>query len=443
MSALSATQGRHHDPVSGEQPGRIVHETRHGELAHFRQVPYGRYYGAVDSTPLFLVLLQAHHETTGDPTLALRLQQHARRAVDWILTDGGLGRHGYLVYQPDPDGLVNQNWKDSAGAICFADGTQAQGPIAVSEAQGYAYDALIRTARLAEWVWQDGPYADRLRKTAEALRGRFTTDFWMPRADFPALALDGDGRQVDALASDAGHLLWSGILDADLARRVGQRLLRPDLFSGWAIRTLAAGQRPFHALSYHRGSLAARQRGHHAGPGPLWTHPGGPHGHRRTRRGSRPPPAPPARSIRRLRPHRHGPAGPLPPFMLAPSVGSGHTPRPQDGTGPDTDWAVEEDATGPGPTVTGRPPRDRPSRSGTTFPAPHRVDGVVGEDGQGDMRVPVGTATDPYSSRPPSFLAAWERDPPRGRTGRAGCGGPSSRRREASSTTWSMRRSRP
>ncbi|MFG2357921.1 glycogen debranching N-terminal domain-containing protein [Streptomyces sp. NPDC048521] len=254
LSALAATQGRHHDPASGEQPGRIVHETRHGELAHFRQVPYGRYYGAVDATPLFLVLLHAHYETTGDPALAVRLERHARRAVDWMLTDGGLEKHGYLVYQPDPHGLVNQNWKDSAGAVCFADGTQAEGPIAVSEVQGYAYDALIRTAELASALWRDEPYARRLREAATALRTRFVTDFWMPDADFPALALDGNGRQADALTSDAGHLLWSGILDQDRARRVGERLLQPDFFSGWAIRTLAAGQKPYHPLSYHRGS---------------------------------------------------------------------------------------------------------------------------------------------------------------------------------------------
>ncbi|MFE2355667.1 glycogen debranching N-terminal domain-containing protein [Streptomyces parvulus] len=254
LSALAATQGERHDAFSGEQPGRIVHETRHGELAHFRQVPYGRYYGAVDATPLFLVLLHAHHETTGDRALAVRLERHARRAVDWMLTDGGLEEHGYLVYTPDPGGLVNQNWKDSAGAVCFADGTQAEGPIAVSEAQGYAYDALLRTAELASGVWRDEPYARRLRETAAALRARFTADFWLTGADFPALALDGAGRQVDALASDAGHLLWSGILDEDRARRVGRRLLEPDFFSGWAVRTLAAGQRPYHPLSYHRGS---------------------------------------------------------------------------------------------------------------------------------------------------------------------------------------------
>ncbi|PKW04968.1 Glycogen debranching enzyme (alpha-1,6-glucosidase) [Streptomyces sp. 1222.5] len=254
LSALAATQGRHHDPISGEQPGRIVHETRHGELAHFRQIPYGRYYGAVDATPLFLVLLHAHHETTGDKTVAVRLEQHARRAVDWMFSHGGLDKHGYLVYQPDPDGLVNQNWKDSAGAICFADGTQAQGPIAVSEVQGYAYDALVRTAQLAATVWQDHAYAQHLHDAAAALRARFHTDFWMPQAEFPALALDGNGRQVDALASDAGHLLWSGILHPDLARQVGKRLLQPDFFSGWAIRTLATGQKPYHPLSYHRGS---------------------------------------------------------------------------------------------------------------------------------------------------------------------------------------------
>ncbi|GEC10273.1 aminotransferase [Streptomyces spinoverrucosus] len=254
LSALAATQGQRYDTFSGEQPGRIVHETRHGELAHFRQVPYGRYYGAVDATPLFLILLQAHHETTGDRSLAVRLERHARQAVDWMLTDGGLEKHGYLVYTPDPGGLVNQNWKDSAGAICFTDGTQAEGPIAVSEAQGYAYDALVRTADLAQHVWRDEAYAHRLRETAARLRDRFLTDFWMPGADFPALALDGDGRQVDALASDAGHLLWSGILDTDHAHRVGRRLLEPDFFSGWAIRTLAAGQQPYHPLSYHRGS---------------------------------------------------------------------------------------------------------------------------------------------------------------------------------------------
>lgn len=261
LSALAATQGRSHDAFRGEQPGRIVHEIRHGELAHFRQIPYGRYYGTIDATPLFLVLLHAHYETTKDAAVAARLEQHARSAVDWILGDGGLREHGYLVYTPDPGGLVNQNWKDSAGAICHKDGTQATGPIAVSEAQGYAYDALRRTARLAEQVWQDPLYARELDRLADDLRARFHRDFWMAQDDFPALALDGRGRQVDALASDAGHLLWSGILDEKRGRRVGQRLLEPDFFSGWAVRTLAAEQRPYHPLSYHRGSAWPHDNG--------------------------------------------------------------------------------------------------------------------------------------------------------------------------------------
>ncbi|MFJ6632082.1 glycogen debranching N-terminal domain-containing protein [Streptomyces sp. NPDC091376] len=254
LLALAATQGRSYDDFRGEQPGRIVHEVRHGELAHFRQVPYGRYYGSVDATPLFLVLLGAYADTTGDTSLALRLEHHARAAVDWMLTDGGLTRHGYLVYRPDPKGLVNQNWKDSAGAVCFTDGTQAEGPIAVCEAQGYAYDALVRTARLARNVWHDADWAGQLEATAAALRERFHRDFWMSGQDFPALALDGEGRQVDVLASDAGHLLWSGILDQPHGERVAGRLLEPDFFSGWAIRTLASGQAPYHPLSYHRGS---------------------------------------------------------------------------------------------------------------------------------------------------------------------------------------------
>ncbi|MFB8116888.1 glycogen debranching N-terminal domain-containing protein [Streptomyces sp. NPDC055962] len=254
LLALAATQGTVHDAGRGEQPGRIVHEIRHGELAHFRQVPYGRYYGSVDATPLFLVLLESYTEATGDLTLATRLERAARAAVSWMFRDGGLDDSGYLVYTPDPRGLVNQNWKDSEGAVCFLDGTQAEGPIAVAEAQGYAYDALVRTARTARSVWNDAAYAEQLEKAAAELRERFLRDFWMTGPDFPALALDGRGRQVDSLASDAGHLLWSGILDGRHAERVGRRLLEPDFFSGWAIRTLASGQPAYHPLSYHRGT---------------------------------------------------------------------------------------------------------------------------------------------------------------------------------------------
>ncbi|MFD7923124.1 glycogen debranching N-terminal domain-containing protein [Streptomyces sp. NPDC059740] len=256
LPALAAVQGTTSDPARVEEPGKIVHELRRGELAHFGQVPYGRYYGSVDATPLFLVLLGAYAETV-DEAPARALERQARAAVDWMLGDGGLTGHGYLVYRSGQEhgGLVNQNWKDSAGAVCFSDGSQATGLIAVAEVQGYAHDALVRTARLARRVWGDLPYADRLEAEAAALRDRFLRDFWMPQHSFPALALDGAGRQVDVLASDAGHLLWSGILPQDLALTTGRRLMAPDFFSGWGVRTLAAGQAPYHPLSYHRGSV--------------------------------------------------------------------------------------------------------------------------------------------------------------------------------------------
>ncbi|MFF9160502.1 glycogen debranching N-terminal domain-containing protein [Streptomyces longwoodensis] len=255
LLALAAAQATGTGREAVEQPGKIVHEVRHGELAHFGQVPYGRYYGSVDATPLFLVLLGAYTEQTGDTALARRLEPHARAAVGWMLDHGGLTSRGYLVYRADRGGLANQNWKDSPGAICSADGSRPSGAVMAAGAQGYAYDALRRTAWLARTVWDDGTYGALLAQAAADLRDRFQRDFWMPRRSFPALALDGTGRPVDALASDAGHLLWSGLLDKEYGELVGRRLLEEDFFSGWGVRTLAAGQPAYHPLSYHRGSV--------------------------------------------------------------------------------------------------------------------------------------------------------------------------------------------
>ncbi|MEU0685970.1 amylo-alpha-1,6-glucosidase [Streptomyces uncialis] len=257
LPALAATQATEREMSRGvvAQPGKIVHEVRHGELAHFDQVPYGRYYGSVDATPLFLVLLDAYTESTGDRSLARRLEPQARAAMGWMLEHGGLSTYGYLVYHADEGGLANQNWKDSPGAICRADGTRPTGPVVAAGAQGYAYDALRRTAFLARTVWDDDDYAELLMRVAADLRDRFQRDFWMAGHAFPALALDGDGRPLDALASDAGHLLWSGLLDKEYGVVVGRRLLEPDFFSGWGVRTLAAGQPAYHPLSYHRGSV--------------------------------------------------------------------------------------------------------------------------------------------------------------------------------------------
>ncbi|MEV6898679.1 glycogen debranching N-terminal domain-containing protein [Amycolatopsis sp. NPDC051372] len=254
LRALAAVQGRVVDPARIEEPGKIAHEVRQGELSRFGQTPYGRYYGTVDATPLFLVLLGGHRRVAGDG-MAIELESAARAAVDWMFHHGGLDEHGYLVYRTDGPGLVHQCWKDSARSICFADGELAEGPIAVCEAQGYAYEALLSTAELAREVWRDPAYADRLTDRAARLRADFEQDFWLRGQDFVALALDGRRRQVDALASNAGHVLWSGILPDGRAQQVGKRLTEPRFFSGWGVRTLAEGQVPFHPVSYHNGGV--------------------------------------------------------------------------------------------------------------------------------------------------------------------------------------------
>ena len=200
------------------------------------------------------MLLAEHHAVTGDTVVAKDLEPAARAAVAWMLDDGGMQATGYLRYRTDGPGLVHHCWKDSADSIVFADGPVAAGPIAVSEAQGYAYRALRGTAELARSAWGDPTWAAELDRRADRLRAMFSADFRLPNA-FVALALDGADRQVDALASNAGHVLWSGILDDSWAALVAERLAEDDFFSGWGIRTLAEGQPPYHPLSYHRGGV--------------------------------------------------------------------------------------------------------------------------------------------------------------------------------------------
>ncbi|RSM48120.1 aminotransferase [Actinoplanes sp. ATCC 53533] len=253
LRVLAATQGRTVDESRVEEPGKVIHELRGGELATTGEVPYARYYGSVDATPLFLMLLAAHHELTGDDLLAKALEEPARAAVRWMLGPGGLAT-GYLRYRTDLPGLVHHCWKDSANSIVFRDGTPAAGPVAVAEAQGYAYRALLGTARLATRVWADPAWSATLTATAADLRDRFAADFRLPDG-FVALALDGTGSAVDAAASNAGHLLWCGLLGDEWAATVADRLTRDDFFSGWGVRTLAAGQAPYHPLSYHRGGV--------------------------------------------------------------------------------------------------------------------------------------------------------------------------------------------
>jgi glycogen debranching enzyme len=252
LRALAATQGRVDDPDREEQPGKILHEWRSGESTECGDLPFGRYYGTVDATPLFLVLLDEYHRWTGDDTLVAELEQSARAALRWL---DGFG-DGYLTYlSHHPRGLVNHCWKDSATSMRFADGSTAVGPIAVCEAQGYAYDAWRRVARLAAGIWRDDALAADCERAAGELRARFSRDFWMPARGYPALALDGEGRQVDAITSDAGHLLWSGILDRDRADAVARRVVGTTMSSGWGVRTMAADEAAYNPVEYHNGTV--------------------------------------------------------------------------------------------------------------------------------------------------------------------------------------------
>ncbi len=251
VRALARTQGTVDNQRRVEQPGKILHELRNSELAQLDYIPYGRYYGSADSTPLFLMAAAR----LGDPDLVRELEPAARAAVAWMRGPGGLDATGFIDYTPDPHGLLHQGWKDSFDAISWADGRLAEGSIALSEVQGYAWRALVDTARLARERWNDPAWADELIEAADALRIRFRKRFWLEDEDFPAVALDGNGDAVDSIASNAGHLLWSGILDERDAERVVRRLFEPDMYTGWGLRTLSSSAARYHPLSYHNGSV--------------------------------------------------------------------------------------------------------------------------------------------------------------------------------------------
>lgn len=255
LRALARWQAEGRDDFTDAEPGKVPHELRVGELAYFGEVPQSPYYGTVDATPLFLILLHEVWRRTGDGAFIREMEGAARRALAWIL-DEAVRINGYVAYETrSTGGLQNQGWKDSEGSMLFRDGTRAEGPIALCEVQGYVYDAFLRIAGLAETVWDDERLAADLRERAGDLRLRFDQDFWMPGRGYYALALDGEGRLLDSITSNAGHLLWSGILPAERARLVADRLLGDTMFSGWGIRTMAAGEGGYDPDSYHSGSV--------------------------------------------------------------------------------------------------------------------------------------------------------------------------------------------
>jgi glycogen debranching enzyme len=257
LRALGEWQGTRIDDFRDEDPGRILHEMRYGELPAFEERPHSPYYGSADATPLYVVLLDEYERWTGDRRLVHDLEYEARAALDWIDAYADLMSNGYISYRRrnEKTGLENQCWKDSWDSISYRDGRLAGFPRATCELQGYAYDAKVRGARLAREIWKDEQLATELERQAADLKRRFNRDFWVADGEYFALALDADGKQVDSLTSNIGHLLWSGIVDKTKAKAIARHLLGPRLFSGWGVRTLAEGEGRYNPIGYHVGTV--------------------------------------------------------------------------------------------------------------------------------------------------------------------------------------------
>ncbi|TDC33778.1 glycogen debranching protein [Micromonospora sp. 15K316] len=257
LLVLASHQAQDHDDFTDREPGKIFHEFRSGELTQLGLKPYQPYYGGADTTALWLVVLSEHWRWTGDEELVRKLWPNALAALRWIDEHGDLHGRGYVGYATrSREGLGNQCWRDSPDGVQFADGTIPVLPIATCETQGYTYDAKIRMAELAEGPMRDPALAQRLRAEAAALRERFNRDFWVPeRGGYYAVGLDGDGRQIDSMTSNMGHLLWSGIVPPERARLVAAQLMSDEMFSGWGVRTLSTADSGYNPIGYHVGTV--------------------------------------------------------------------------------------------------------------------------------------------------------------------------------------------
>ncbi len=254
LAYLARTQAHELDPAKAAEPGKILHEARQGEMAALNEIPFGLYYGSVDSTPLFLMLAGAYWKRTGDDDLIRELWPAIKRSIGWLEQYGDPDGDGYLEYTPHREGLRNQGWKDSQDSVFHADGMLAEGSIALCEVQGYSYAAKKRTAAIAKFMGEE-ELASRLLTEAQRLREQFNRDFWDDELGCFVLALDGQKKPCRVMASNAGHALFSGIAEPQKALQVVRLLTSARMFSGWGVRTLAEGEVRYNPMSYHNGSV--------------------------------------------------------------------------------------------------------------------------------------------------------------------------------------------
>jgi glycogen debranching enzyme len=255
LRLLAKFQGTEVNEWRDEQPGKILHEYRVGELAHLNEIPQTPYYGSVDSTPLFLILMAEHAKWTGDLTLFHKLRETVDRAFEWMRKYGDLSGSGYLEYNSQSkEGLGNQGWKDSGDAIVNADGSLASPPIALVEVQGYVYQAKILGSDLYERAG-DKDAADRLRAEAHELRTRLEKEFWLKDKGIYALALQAGKQPAAVVSSNAGQLLWSGMVDSARAKKTMEQLMSREMFSGWGIRTFSSAEARYNPAGYHLGTV--------------------------------------------------------------------------------------------------------------------------------------------------------------------------------------------
>ncbi|MEU1886885.1 glycogen debranching N-terminal domain-containing protein [Micromonospora sp. WMMD987] len=257
LRILALSQGVRQDPFRGEQPGKILQESRYGDSGAFNDTPEAASFTAADTTALFVILLDEYERWTGDEDLVRGFEFEVRAALRWLGTDADPDGTGYVwsARHPTRTGPQNESWRNSAEAICFHDGRRATFPQAICEIQGYAYEARRRAARMARRFWADPAWADRLERDAATLRQRFDRDFWLPERGHYAVALQGDGTPLDSLTSNMGHLLCTGIVADHRAEQVVAHLFSPALYSGWGIRTLASTAAEYNPLGHHTGAV--------------------------------------------------------------------------------------------------------------------------------------------------------------------------------------------